>query len=157
MTTGWYNSLMIKLRAFWESFIVLILISILHFAGSNLNWYWTYKWFDIPMHFLGGLWVALTALWIFCYFGYTNSITNYKFRTFFVVLFTVLIVGVSWEIFEVFGKMTFINDVGYWFDTTKDLTNDFIGGIVAYLYFIKGKKSQNDLVVCDTKKGMICN
>ena len=147
---------MTKLRAFWESFFVLILIVILHFLSLYFNWYWTYKWFDIPMHILGGLWVALTALWIFCYYGRVNSIINYKSKTFLTVFITILVIGISWEIFELLGKITFLNDPGYWADTTKDMINDFIGGIVAYFYFIKRKKCTNELV-CDPKKGERCN
>jgi len=147
---------MTKLRAFWESFFVLILIVVLHFFGAHFFWYWTYKWFDIPMHFLGGLWVALTTLWISCYFGHINSIVNYKLKTLLIVLFSVIVIGISWEIFEIIGKITFIQDVGYWSDTLGDLLNDFLGGIVAYLYFIKRKKCPSGSI-CDPKKGIICN
>jgi len=131
---------MIKMRAFWESFFVLIILAILFFWGHHYHLFWKYKWFDIPVHFLGGVWAALTALWISCHFGYTNSIINYKLKTFLIVLFAVLIIGISWEVFEVIGKITFIHDVGYWPDTLSDVLNSFMGGIVAYYYFIKTKK-----------------
>ena len=147
---------MSKMRAFWESFFVLILIVVLHFLGSYFNWYWTYKWFDIPMHFLGGLWVALTALWIFCYFGHISSIINYKTKIFFIVFLAIFIIGISWEIFELVGKITFMDDVGYWTDTFGDLFNDFLGGMVAYFYFIRRRKCSNESV-CDPKSGEICN
>ena len=147
---------MSKLRAFWESFFVLILIVILHFLGSYFNLYWVYKWFDIPMHFLGGLWVVLTTLWIFCYFGHINSIINYKTRAFLVALSAILIIGIGWEIFELLVRITFINENGYWMDTSGDLLNDFLGGMVAYLYFIRGKRCSNESI-CNPKLGEKCN
>jgi len=108
------------------------------------------------MHFLGGLWVALTALWIFCYFGHISSIINYKTKIFFIVFLAIFIIGISWEIFELVGKITFMDDVGYWTDTFGDLFNDFLGGMVAYFYFIRRRKCSNESV-CDPKSGEICN
>jgi hypothetical protein len=45
---------------------------------------------------------------------------------------------ISWEIFELVGKITFLSDgMWYWIDTIKDITDGFIGGIIGYYFYIK--------------------
>ena len=49
---------------FSPKFVLWFLISIfiVHNIATALAVYWIYFWFDIPMHFLGGFWVALVGL-----------------------------------------------------------------------------------------------
>ena len=42
---------------------LLVFILALHFTATINHWYWVYNWFDIPMHFLGGFWVAMVFLY----------------------------------------------------------------------------------------------
>ncbi|MDP3015044.1 MAG: hypothetical protein Q8N28_01380 [bacterium] len=42
---------------------LLILILSFHILTTINHWYWTYPWLDIPMHFLGGFWVAMVFLY----------------------------------------------------------------------------------------------
>jgi len=44
-------------------FVLGIIIAFLHQSAVALYWYWSVPWFDIVMHFLGGLWVGTCALW----------------------------------------------------------------------------------------------
>ncbi len=43
---------------------LLFLILIVHIVATANYWYWTFRWFDIPMHFLGGFWVAMVYFWL---------------------------------------------------------------------------------------------
>lgn len=62
------------------------------------------------------------------------------------MLFILLVVTISWEIFEFIGGITFIDDRGYWIDTFADILNAYIGGAVVYFLFIKNKKNEKTLV-----------
>jgi hypothetical protein len=136
---------MFKQKIFIASFFTLVLVAVLNYFGSKFYWYWTYKWFDIPMHILGGLWISLISLSLYSYFYNNVSIVNYKIKVLGVVLFAVLFIGISWEIFELVGGITYFTDKGYWIDTVADLINDTIGGLIAYLFFIKKRKCLTSL------------
>ena len=120
-----------------------ILLAGLHYLAESYYLYFTFWWFDIPMHFLGGLLIGLLALWILfvcekCGFSHVNSLL-----VFFVTLGVVLLVGSLWELFEVFTGITPITDIDL-VDTLEDLLLDSLGAIVAFLYYhyrVHGKKS----------------
>lgn len=81
--------------------------------------YWRYEWFDIIMHFLGGLAIAaiLVAL-----------LTKFRPASF-VLLLAVVFLG--WEVFEyVFGIP---RETNYLFDTSLDLLMDSLGALLVYI------------------------
>lgn len=108
--------------------------------GAAVYWhlYFYVWWLDIPMHMLGGMWVALFAL--SSYYRLTNVSTK-DTSPLFVFAFAIaitMIVGLSWELFE-FSAQTFIErahvfDIG---DTLSDLVNDFIGALIASFVFVR--------------------
>ncbi len=57
------------------------------------------------------------------------------------MFFSVLVIGILWEYFEVTNGNVFMNMNGYWPDTLSDVLNGFIGGVLAYLYIIKNENS----------------
>ena len=93
------------------------------------------------MHILGGLWVSLLSLSVYSYFDKNVSIINYHWRVFRIVFLGLLFMIIFWEIFELVGGMTSLNDNGYWPDTLGDILNGFIG----YFFFIIRKKSDVEL------------
>ncbi len=123
-------------RYFWPSVSVMVVVVGLHWFASLNDIYDTVWWYDIPMHFLGGLWLFLFGLWV----------VNTQYGNIFLrhtsvksLIFFVLVIGVLWEIHEiVFGFMHF-SDPGYFFDTFKDLTMDIIGALFGSV-FIKGER-----------------
>ena len=58
------------------------------------------------------------------------------------MLISVLIIAVFWEIYELVFKVTFLHKVGYWQSSLSDISNSLVGGILAFLYFIKNKKAK---------------
>lgn len=108
----------------------LILLFVLDiWLGLVQGVYFTIWWWDIPTHFLGGVWAGLFAAWL---------LQKYKKRFLIIQCAAIaLSIGVCWEIFE------FAFDIGgsiymsYWADTLKDLLMDTLGGglagIIAYL------------------------
>jgi hypothetical protein len=138
---------MLKRRLLIISFFTILLVAIFHFMALKYSWYWSFRWIDIPVHIVGGFWVSLTVLWIALKVGHIEKITNYKKRALVLMIGSAFIVGILWEVFEVVFKINFLHNVGYWRDSLKDILDDFLGGGLAYLYFIKSKKSKNCLIV----------
>lgn len=145
---------MFKRQIFIYSFILLILIAVFNYIGLKFSWYWTYRWYDIPMHIAGGLWVSLFFLFLYDYFVTRFTIHNYKLKVFWVVFFVLLFITISWEIFEVVGGINNLNDVGYWPDSLGDILNGFIGGFIGYFFFVKSKKC-NTGIDCEVEKEKI--
>ncbi len=114
--------------------LILVLIAVLHIIALEFFLYWIYSWFDILMHFLGGLFVVLSALWFFFQSGYVRI--NQNIRNIIIVsVSSIVLIGVSWEIFEVIAGVP-IED-NYILDTITDLIMDVVGTIVATFAFVK--------------------
>ena len=134
---------MLKQKLFIEQFIILIIIAILHHLALQFYLYWTLEWFDILMHFLGGMWVALIIMWFFFFSGfvYKNVTSVRKIKIFLIAIASVLVVGVLWEVWEVWADLVFMDETGYFLDTSLDLVMDTLGGITAFIYAKKYLKN----------------
>ena len=117
---------------------IILLIAVV--SGAALHWhlYFFYPWLDIPMHLLGGFWVALFVLAQY----YRASFPARKDPSpLFVVVFAVAVtmtIGLFWELFE-FSAQTLIeraefHNLG---DTLLDLVNDLFGSLCAATLFIR--------------------
>jgi len=118
---------------------VLAAIFVFHVFASWYSWYWIYSWIDIPMHFIGGVWVGMFFIWIFQgeksnYFSPLPNILHL-----FVLSGFVILIGVFWEFFE-FSFDFFIAKKGLadfaqqgTADTLGDLAMDLFGGITSWL------------------------
>jgi hypothetical protein len=140
-------------------FILGLLIFIIgfHTVAVINHWYWTYPWFDMPMHFLGGFWLAMFYFWLNSKFNIvkiqTPNINRNFWRSDFpksiLVLGFVALIGVLWEFIE-FLYYIFIFKNGYFFfwgtplatvvnsydvyrDTLGDLFFDLVGGLVFFV------------------------
>lgn len=110
----------------------MLLITALHWIGSYNDYYSATSPFDIPMHFMGGAWVALFGLWA--------SETTYgaflkRFVSIRSLLIYVLVVGIAWEFLELALGFNSAAEAGYWSDTFTDLIMDMLGAsVVACIY-----------------------
>lgn len=95
-----------------------LLLTILHLFALYEYLYWRLEWFDVFMHYLGGLAIGVFLIGFF-----------EKFRPlFFLGLFSLLMV--SWEVFEyIFGIP---REANYFFDTALDFLMDALGALTAY-------------------------
>ena len=84
----------------------------------------------MPMHFMGGLFIALLCIYLF-------SSNVYRFEDILRVILIVIVVGMAWEIFEFY----FVNHIGEnpfnIFDTFSDIFFDISGGFLAALYIFR--------------------
>ncbi|MBY0376433.1 hypothetical protein K2P96_00455 [Patescibacteria group bacterium] len=116
---------------------LLVRIVLLMFAmfladrlAHNFFWYYTVWWFDMLMHFLGGLWVGLFFSYVF--FGTIDTK-----RFIFKVIAYLFVVGVLWEIFEFATNNVIGHDPFNILDTVSDLFFDLAGGFFALFYITK--------------------
>ena len=71
---------------------VLVVIATLHILALEFSLYWLYPWFDIMVHFLGGLFTALFALWLFFESGYVRINNNVQ-NALLVAGVSILVIG----------------------------------------------------------------
>lgn len=128
---------MFKQKPFLASIIIGLLLISLHLLGSYWSWYWKYFYFDTLVHIISGMWVALTILWLAICLGQIKDLKEYKVKSFLIAFVASILAGVFWEIFENLSQTTFTEMAGYYLDTATDILNGGLGGLLAYLYFIK--------------------
>ncbi|OGI61737.1 hypothetical protein A2645_01225 [Candidatus Nomurabacteria bacterium RIFCSPHIGHO2_01_FULL_39_9] len=106
----------------------------INLAAFYFSWYWTMPWFDNFMHFLGGFWIVLTLSWL-----REKYLFKYFNNTAIFILSGLVIVGLSWEVFEFL-----IGATSDWLanlpDTVSDLIFDMLGGLAAYLYLFRSNR-----------------
>lgn len=117
---------------FWEILGVIILIGVLHKVALSLYLYWTTSWYDIMMHLLGGFWIGIVVIYIFFVSGYFSLPKENRLLVFLFTLSAVLVVGLGWELWELFARLTDVFEDKV--DTIMDVIVDFIGGALAFIY-----------------------
>lgn len=103
-------------------------LAVTHYLAIEFYLYWLYLWFDMPMHFLGGVTVALGYLSVR---DFIVSLPLWLFK-FVPTIFFVLLVAVSWEVFEFWTGLT-TDEALYVNDTLSDLVLGVLGGTLGYL------------------------
>lgn len=111
--------------------LLMFFIFVMDFLAGRFFWYFSISWFDMLMHFLGGLWVGF----FFTYVFYRQNLFS---SSFFKIVLCVLLVGVLWEGFEIFANQYIGRTPFDILDTSSDLFFDLLGGAVAVL-FLSGK------------------
>jgi hypothetical protein len=115
---------------------LFIVIFIAHFGAVLNSWYWTFPWYDMPMHFLGGFWVAVVFAYLNLKFGFGIFKEKKFLLNLILIISFVALIGVFWEFFEFFSdffqnsmdisKMAQLGTA----DTMGDLFFDLLGGTV---------------------------
>lgn len=123
-------------------FLFLVLVLGLWAFGLWLTLYYTFWWYDIVAHFLGGVWVASSALILKQKLGLEASGRFNKFTIFLSVVAVVVLAGVLWEFVELIGdryvfQSGFTYLPGTYEDTLLDLFIDLVGGLAGYLIYRK--------------------
>ena len=79
-----------------KALFLVISIFLLHKGADMFYWYARIAWFDMFMHFLGGIFLALIGGSLGFLFLKNTSKTTF----FLSILFFVLVIGLGWELFE---------------------------------------------------------
>jgi len=111
---------------FVSIFIFLFsLFAIFHRIALTFSLYWYYWWFDILMHFWGGILLGLLF-----YIVIKSRWFNLKPKTALIVSF-LLMVTLGWELFE--WLIRSISSLNYVTDTITDVTMGLFGGLLVHI------------------------
>lgn len=117
-------------KLFKHTTYLIFFIFIVNFLANKFYWYSAIWWSDMPMHFLGGLWLGLILIWLF-------NFQDLSLRLISKIILGVFLIGVGWEFFEfVFNNYIAKNQFNT-LDTISDIFFDLAGGSFAILYFLK--------------------
>ena len=110
--------------------------------GLRNELFFLYWWRDIPLHFLGGLWVYFLVKYLANISNVNISSTWPHVSEFAIFLGFVMLIGVFWEFFElVLDRFIMHNGFTYlsgvYEDTLSDLLCDFFGGTAGFILFNK--------------------
>jgi len=110
--------------------VLIFSIFVLNYLAMGFHWYSSIWYFDMSMHFLGGLWLGLVSIYLF-------SFKDFSFKSIFKIFFIVLFLGIGWEIFEILIDKFITQNSFDFLDTMSDLFFDVFGGLFAVWYFTK--------------------
>ncbi|MFZ4499997.1 MAG: hypothetical protein ACOYMZ_00680 [Minisyncoccia bacterium] len=123
------------------SLFCILLLSGLHFGASAFYWYVSIPWYDMMMHTLGGVFLAVFTAAFF----YRHIMELNRYETVVTLLLAVLVVGGAWEYFEyvvqyvVKGSMT----LATFPDSVSDIVLDMVGGAIGTYFVLQQKKRYN--------------
>jgi hypothetical protein len=126
--------------------LLLFIVLSAHLIALEFSLYFKFLWFDIPMHFVGGVFVGALFVYLFSKFykcEYKNSFYEKVILYAMIMGFSALI-GVFWEFYEfIISKTLSVVLQPSVFDTMKDLFFDVFGGLVVSLFFVRTKTHQD--------------
>lgn len=122
---------------------LVVFICLINWVAVIFHWYSIIWWFDIPMHFFGGIFIGM----LYVYFLVRWGAPVWSVKTFILGLIAVFVVGLLWEVFE-FSLDTWISFRPQQpLDTLSDLCFDIAGGALALWYasrrFLKSNADGN--------------
>jgi hypothetical protein len=113
----------------WIFLLISGAFATVHNFAVATSLYWYYSWFDIVMHFWGGMLVVL-GVYALC------SLKHVPLKPSSLIIFaTLTTIMVLWEVFE--WKVGLFNPRTHLFDTAKDMSVGLIGGLVGYFAAIR--------------------
>ena len=109
MRTAWFIAALIS----------AVSVAVMQQLALANNLYWRFVWFDLPVHFLGGLTIAIL------------TIAFLMRRRVGVYVGVLLAIFIGWEVFEVLIGSP--QEANYFFDTSLDILMDTLGAVLAYV------------------------
>ena len=125
---------MSKKPLFWEMFVFVLCMGVLNAVALYFFLYWKINEFDSLVHFVAGMAVSTTLLWLYFYSPFFNPTKRNMKDFIFVSIFGIIVVGFIWEIFELQSGITSIMDPEYYFDTMLDIIMDTLGALAGCMY-----------------------
>ena len=131
------DKILSDLKTILGFFIFPIFVLFAHiFLMFFSNFYEVFPWFDIPMHFLGGIAVGYSYFLILNFLQEKNYLKINSIVRIIFVLALVALTAVSWELFEFFLEyFTGFNFQGNLGDTILDLFMGLFGGLFSAIFF----------------------
>lgn len=124
-----------------SSLFLVVSISILHVVATTFYWYLVIPWFDMLMHTLGGVFLAMFGATIF-----SEKIKRISRAHIFLLLISIVfLVGFGWEVFEyivqfvIKGSIQLANIP----DSVSDMVCDVVGGVLGFFFVLIQKRRYN--------------
>ena len=125
--------------------LIMTAIFVINLVGIYFKWY-DFFWFDMVLHFSGGLFVAL----LFSKYLERHLFSQTKLANMLIIIGATMMIGVVWEFGEYFMNQTFsakasaafgmkLDFIGNLDDTMSDLLMDMLGAILTAAAFLKLK------------------
>ena len=124
----------------YSALALIVLLWALNWLAVTFYFYWIYWWYDVLMHFLGGIAEGLAAYWVLFHSGiFFHGRFKSEVASVLSVLLCVMVVATAWEYFEYIFNITDSHE-GYYFDTFNDLVLGASGAVIAGLIGLGRKK-----------------
>ena len=109
--------------------LALLSLLVLHIYGMSRHLYLNIWYYDVIMHLLGGVGIALATLYV---------LKNPKY-----IIIATFVMGIVWELFEVYFNLTgyVVGTMPYTIDTTKDLIMDTLGAFFVWYVVRRDKRN----------------
>lgn len=118
-----------------RSALLVLFIFFLNTLATFFFWYSRIWWFDMPMHFLGGLFIGLISVFLFeKYVRPRRPIARFISSPALFYIGVVAVIAVGWEYYELFIDMYFGTHAIHLLDTLSDICFDLAGGATSLLY-----------------------
>ncbi len=117
-----------------EVLLGILVIFFVNIFAMHFHWYGTLWWFDMPMHFAGGAWIAFVYYAIYVNLRASGRIQKIHLsRLVFGMIMFAIIFGGVWELFE-FGidRVTLANIMRP-MDSLSDMFFDTAGAVFVAL------------------------
>lgn len=116
-------------------FIFPVFVLFIHFFLSFFNVYEIFSWFDMPIHFLGGMAVSITYFLTLKYLQRENYLRLDNLARIIFVFALVSLTALFWEFFEF--SLTYLTGLGFQGgldDTMLDLFLGMLGGLITVIF-----------------------
>ena len=120
----------------WFLVMLIFMIGIMNAVALRYHLFYTYRWLDIPMHLLGGLWVSLFVLWYHFVFRHHKVRIRGKRDAFTFALSATFAIALGWELFEYAVNAYIVPGRYDMMDTFKDLLMGMTGAVIGARIFI---------------------
>lgn len=122
-------------------FLNIIAIFFVNVIASLLYWYYSIWWFDMPMHFWGGVFIVFGVVYFFYITSKSteSSVLIVSTKRLLQIFAYALTIFILWEVFEYIvnekTRALIISPI----DSTSDIFFDLAGGAFSVIYLIKKK------------------
>lgn len=120
-----YNRDMTARRLLFAQALILLGTAGIYVAGLEFFLFWKLWWFDILLHFLGGLWAAVASAWAIVFFLKRQP-------SLLMIVLSALAIAIGWEVFEY--VLGFPREEAYVFDVVLDIVMGVLGGLAGALF-----------------------
>lgn len=121
--------------------LATVLLVTLHTVAIKHTLYWSYPWFDLLVHFTGG--VALASLVLLFLINNKPVLVEKDSKVYGITIIATLLLATAWEIFEYKAGITFASN-NYAADTFFDIIMTFIGSLATVRFTAMFSKNPNN-------------